>query len=244
MSIRRLLIDYDCLQDTRLGVIRNIDEDIVVHLVKNDDYWLRDNDNWEKLTGGRLTNEQFQEAYAARGGENTHLTLNASFETGIFPFIMHLLVEADIIQQNNLTAFNDELGLAINIWPYVLNFQQKQELIQITREKYGSELHVVVESHSPEQLTPEFMYGLYGGYLCYSYQDWVKLHYRDLALARMPDFNFIHPKLFEKDVEHLDIEQRKWELLRFRADWQSMMDFDYIDSKWFSLVRIDTNPPE
>ena len=66
--IRRILMSMDVLLDTRLGVMANINPAAATHLVLNRDYFDRDYDDWFTLTGGLVTKDQFDEAYANRGG--------------------------------------------------------------------------------------------------------------------------------------------------------------------------------
>uniref|UniRef100_A0AB39CD99 Uncharacterized protein n=1 Tax=Pseudomonas phage RVTF4 TaxID=3236931 RepID=A0AB39CD99_9VIRU len=242
--IRRIMISLDALLDTRLGVISNIDSDAAKHLVSSLTYWERNYDDWYKLTGGRVPNEVFQKAWAERGGENTRRTLDACFESGLSPFIYQCLAEADINMMSGMTPIEEEIGLAINIYPYDLSFQEKQELINIMQLKYGTELPVMVVSHSLEEMSPELLSSGYGMLVLYDFAEWFKIHHVAIVATLMSDFVVVHPKLFDRDPSELSLEQQKHEFLMFRLATQHNMDINYIDAGYFSLVnpRFSSNP--
>lgn len=235
--IRRILISLDALLDTRLGVIANINAEAAKNLVRSMDYWERHYDDWYKLTGGLVTNEQFRDAWLVRGGANTRKTLDACFETGLSPFLYQCLAEADINMASGMTPMDEEIGLAINVYPYDLSFGERRMIIDIMQEKYGSELPVMIVSHPIEEMTVELLSSGYGMLIIYDFAEWFKYHHVAIVGTLMSDFVVVHPKLFDRDPSELSIEQQKDEFLKFRLATQHNMDINYIDSGYFSLVN-------
>lgn len=235
--IRRILISLDALLDTRLGVIANLNSEAAKHLVRSDDYWHRHYDDWYKLTGGLVTNEQFREAWLARGGVNTRKTLDASFETGLAPFIYQCLAEADINMMSGMTPIDEEIGLAINVYPYDFTFAEKQMVIKIVQDKYGQELPVKIVSHSIDEMTVGLLDSDYGMLVLYDFAEWFEYHHVAIVGTLMSDFVVVHPRLFSVDPSELSMEERKNDLHRFRLATQHNMDINYIDSSYFSLVN-------
>lgn len=235
--IRRILISLDALLDTRLGVVSLLNQDAASHLVRTPDYWYRVYDDWYKLTGGLITNEQFREAWASRGGVNTQQTLTASFETGLAPFVYQLLVAADVNMLSGMTKEEDEIGLAINIAPYTFSLQEKQTLIEIMQAKYGRELSVTIVDHPIADLTVEVLSD-YGAMILYDFAEWFKIHHVAIVSVLMSDIAVIHPKLFDRDPSELTVEEMKHDFLRFRLATQHNLDINYIDTSYFSLVDI------
>ncbi|BEG72417.1 hypothetical protein [Pseudomonas phage PA1C] len=239
--IKRILIPLDVLLDTRLGVMSTINKEAAERLVSTKEYWLRENDDWTTLTGGLVTTEQFKEAYANRGGDNSADTINASILTGISPFLMRILAEDHVNRMDNMGNPEDEIGLTINIWPYTLPGEVIDDLENIIQEIYGEEMPVEVVSHPLEELTPKFLDALYAMYITYDFHEWMHTHYLALSKVQMPCFNFIGPKLFERDVSKLTIEEKKFELFKFRVERLIHMDFEFIDAKYFSMIRPGDN---
>lgn len=235
--IRRILISLDALLDTRLGVISRINPEAAKLLVTKPEYWERVYDDWFKLTEGMVTNEQFRDAWIERGGENTYDTYIASFETGLAPLIYQMLASADVNMLSGMTKLEDEIGLAINVYPYDFSFAERNELAQIFRDKYGSELNVSIVSHSLEELDVGLLAGSYGAMILYDFAEWFKIHHIAIVNSLMSDFAVIHPKLFDRDPSELTVEQQKSDMFRFRLATQHNMDINYIDTSYFSLME-------
>lgn len=231
------MVDLDSLLDTRLAVIRNINPEAAAFLMESDEYWLREHDDWGRLTEGRITNAEFKAAWATRGGENTADTLNASIETGLSPFILRLLAEANINARDNMAEVENEIGLAINIAPYVLNNDQREELEEIIHAKYGKELPVRIYDIPLEDLTCVRLDAVCDMLITYQFIDWMHLHYEELAKATMSDFNMIGPKMFERDPSELTVAQKQREFFMFRLTKLINMDIEWIDSMYFSMFR-------
>lgn len=242
--IRRILIGLDVLLDTRLGVLSNLNKAAASALVTNPNYWERDFDDWFTLTGGLVTNDQFREAYELRGGANTAKTLNESFETGMAPFLYKLLAEADINMMDGMTKHTDEIGLAINVAPYVLAPNERQELVRIIQEKYGMELNVKLVDYHIHELTVERLADEFGGMIIYEFAEWFKYHHVGIVGTLMSDFNVVHPKLFDRDPSELTMEERKHDFFRFRLVTQHNLDINYIDARYFSLINAKASPKQ
>jgi hypothetical protein len=60
-----VLMSLDCLLDTRLGTVLGMSKEAYDILLKTN-YFDRNTDDFEAATGGVITNEEFQKAYAAR----------------------------------------------------------------------------------------------------------------------------------------------------------------------------------
>lgn len=239
--IRRILISLDVLLDTRLGVISNMNPTAAKALVKNPDYWERDFDDWFKLTGGLIDNEEFKEAYKNRGGENSAATLNASFETGMAPFLYQLLAEADINAMDGMTRNSQEVGFAINVSPYVMTPAERATLVDIIQAKYGTELNVKLVDYTIPELTVATLADEFGGMIIYEFADWFRYHHVAIVSSLMSDFNVIHPKLFDRDPSELSLEEKKHDFFRFRLVTQHNMDINYIDARYFSLINIKSS---
>lgn len=239
--IRYMLIPLDCLLDTRLGVLSNLSKAAAHAVASNPTYWERDYNDWWTLSGGLVSNEAFNEAYAARGGANTAQTINASFETGIAPVLYRMLGDADINRLDGMTEEGNEIGIAINMYPFVFEPAVRLELIAIMQEKYGLDLHIKLVSHAMEDLTVPLLADQYGGMMIYDFPEWFKHHHEVILKSAMSDFNVIYPKLFDADPGELSIDDKKADLHRFRLITQYSMDFSYIDARYFSVVNVNSN---
>lgn len=238
MGIKRILTQLDAHLDTRLGTIARLSQDAARTLVSSPDYWTRENDFWFQMTGGLVTDDEFKEAYAQRGGKNTIATIEASVRSGITPFIIRLFADDHINRMNQMGDPNDEVGITVNYWPYELNSDMVEWLRDIMHELYGQTTVIELISVPMEEITPQFLNENFAAAIMYEFHEWIKMHAVELGKIRLNCFNFIGPKIFEADVSQLSIDAKKQVLTSFRREKLLHMDFEFIDAKYFSCLNV------
>lgn len=235
---RKILIDLDSILDTRLGTISRINPEAAKYIVQSQNYWYRDFDDWAKLTNNLITNEQFIKAYGERGGENTADTINSSIVSGIMIFISKLIA---IDESHRLDGLGDplsEIALEINVWPYELDLDTKDELVDCIRQWGGlSETQITITNTPLDQLTCSLLNDKYACAIMYDVNRWCKTHMYELANVCMSDFNMIGPKLFEIDPKDLTVEEKQEKFAAFRILRLANMDFEFIDAEYFSMFK-------
>lgn len=238
MGLKRILTPLDAHLDTRLGTIARINEEAAATLLESNDYWTRENDNWTLLTRGKITTEQFVEAYAARGGENTAATLQSSVRTNITPFLMRLLTDDQINKMNQMSEPDDSVSLVVNYWPYDLTSDGIESVRAIMHYFYGDMTEVEMVSIPMDELTPDYLNENFAACIMYEFAEWVKLHSVGLGKARMNCFNFVGPTIFEADVSRMTPEAKQYILDAFRFEKLIHMDFEWIDASYFSVINV------
>lgn len=236
MAIRKLLVTLDTFLDTRLGTIADHNTEAAEAILNNPEYILREHDDWSKLSGGLIDNETFDELYANRGGSNTIATLSASVVTGVIPLLLTLLSESNLAEIHNRTKGLSDLEICVDLHPYELDTDTKDELLNILKVYLGNETTITLTELGIEAASPSTLDVGYSGYISYDFNAWIKLHYLDLAKVRIPDFTFIGPKLFEKDVSELEPDIKRREVLRFKMEKMIYMNFEFVDTKCFSII--------
>lgn len=234
---KRILVDLDTLLDTRLATIARLDPEIAAEVISNPEYFSRDYDDWTFLTKGKITTEQFKKAYAERGGENTAATINAAFESGMSPLLLRIFSEHSLLERDGMIADGDSAALSVNVYPYVIDFETEELLIQIMRERYGPELDVEIVNDSLESLTPEIIKACFAAYISYHFWDWLPMHYAALHMTKIPFINVIGPILFEKDPKDLTAQEREREFTTMRLINTEYIDIQYVSCKYFSIFR-------
>lgn len=237
MSLKRILTPLDIHLDTRLGTIARINPKAAEVLLSSDEYWLRENDFWDRLTGGLVSNEEFTEAYNDRGGVNTKATLSASVRTGITPFILRLLTDDHINRLNQMGEITEEVSLTVNYWPYDLNSTEIEWLRDIMHELYSKTVTIEFVSIPMEELTPQLLNENFAACVMYEFPQWIKMHAVALGQIRLNCFNFISPLIFEQDVSAVSIEDKKATISAFRMQRLIHMDFEFIDARYFSVIN-------
>ncbi len=238
MGVKRILTPLDAHLDTRLGTIARLSQVAAERVISNPEYWTRENEAWEYFTQGLVTDEQFNEAYAERGGVNTHATLGASVRTSIAPFLLKLLTDDNINRLNQMGDPDDVVCLSVNYWPYNLSDNELEWLRDIMHEMYGQTTMIELISVSMEELSPGFLNENFAACVMYEFHEWIKMHAVALSDIRINCFNFIGPKIFEADVSQLSIDAKVQILNSFRMTKLLHMDFEFIDAKYFSVFNV------
>lgn len=240
MALKRIYIDLDTLLDTRLGVLNTINPEAAQRLMRSEDYWDRENDDWTKLTGGLVTTEQFNEAWQNRSGCSAEV-INGSILSNIQPFVMRILTEDLINRANQMGDEIDDVGITINVSPYMLSLDEKEDMRDIAEYLFGASTHYEIIDIPIEHVTVGLLADKFAAAITYNFLEWIRLHYEDLGRARLNCFNFIGPRIFEQDVSKMSIDEKKTVLDVFRLQYLMHMDFEFIDARHFSMFRPSIN---
>lgn len=233
-----ILIDMDCLLDTRLGTVATLSAEAANHLVGSDLYWVRENDEWEALTGGLVTNDAFRDAYAQRD----HHVLKKSVVSGIPSMLLRILTEHNVNLRDGLGT--KDLGIEINLWPYEFSDEERDTLEAILRGFTYRDLPITFCSRPHDTITPVILKERYAAWIMYDFQAWMKRHCFAVGKEACPDVTLIVPRLFEKDVSTLTKERKQEEIMDLKLWLAGYLNLEFVDSGCFSMMRLPTNPTE
>ncbi len=149
--IRRILLDIDALLDTRLGLLSQMNPDAASRLVQSNAYWERDYTDWERLTRGGVSNEEFEAAWVKRDIE----VARQSIMTGIIPVLMRIMAEYDQNMRDGVVK--DDLALEVNLYPYEFTDEEIEELTEILKGVFYQDLTITVCSRPLNELTPSVL---------------------------------------------------------------------------------------
>jgi hypothetical protein len=229
--IKKILIDLDTLLDTRLATLGALSTEALNYVVKHDAYWQREHTDWSVLTNGLVTNEQFAERYRNRDDA----ILRTSTMTAIMTVLLQILAEIDA---NAIDGMHEtDVGVEVNLAPYSPTHEEVEELQTILRMHYGQETIITFCNIPLKELTPAVLRERYSAVIMYGFHEWIVEHDVALMQARTPCFNFIGPKLFEKDPSRLTVEQKQEEFLRLKLFKLEFMDFEFVDARFMSMFR-------
>jgi hypothetical protein len=202
MLSQTFLIEFDACLDTRLGTLSRISQEGVMAVMRNG-YWRRDTDNFEELSGGLITNEQYKEMYAKRDVE----TLKASVVTRLFDLIGPMSKELMRRQAEQVEI--GEIIVKVNFYPYVLPDEDKQLILDLL----ATMMAIVTKfkhCYIPiDQLTPRTIDRLADIYIMYNYDEWFTLHHESFKTEHYPMMAVMVPKIMhnkEQLTEELKID--------------------------------------
>jgi hypothetical protein len=190
-----ILVELDCLFDTRLCTLVSMGED-TLNKSFNDKYHTRLIDRFNGID-----NELYSNNYSNRNKD----ILKHAYITPI----------GDLLKEHSLrthkliltTPFHNKAKVIINIYPYVLDEEEINSLIQgvITITDGLSDVEVVNKSY--EDLTPSYVKKL-DMIILYNYDIWLETNSINKALTKVtcPDVELLGPAIFFKQIEDKTIK--------------------------------------
>ncbi|MNX97822.1 hypothetical protein D3C86_1302030 [compost metagenome] len=175
-----------------MGTLLKLDVDVLKH-IDVVQYRNRSRDDFEALTGGRVTNEQFDKAYAER--DNT--TLSKSLITGIIPIIMKYL---ESIQERYMRKIDiTSVRIDLNTFPYFVPGPTLQDLRSVLAALLPSYVEIGVVRLDSSMLTPEFIDKHYNGWALYDFNEWLTIHHERLLAKPINGVSTIIPRIHKRD---------------------------------------------
>ena len=234
---QRILVELDALLDTRLATIARIHSESAVQLLTDDRYYERVIDDFEPMVG--VTKEAFRLAYAERNVE----TLANSRLTNI-PMILNDLI-ARMERESTTTPFVESLEVHVNVWPYEMSNEERDELAMAVMAFAGIQTLVHTVSFRPEVLTPVFVKSRYTGLILYNFREWMRHHLEAFKKHVMPRVTVLAPALFYDEVpkrEDIAGEDMREDLNPFTLSEIAMVEMfnlSLLKAEFFSLLRLD-----
>lgn len=183
----RLLLDLDALFDSRFGTLLKLDRD-AAHLAVRNGYQIRDWDNMEALTEGKITNDQFDKAYAARNRE----TLQKSIITGI-PHVLVMYINQ--LQDRFLRRVNvSTITITLNTFPYQLPGPDIQAMVEALGVIIPEHVKINAVRVNLQKLDPDNLKASFDAWCTYDFDAWLKIHQEALLFKRANSVTVILPQ--------------------------------------------------
>jgi hypothetical protein len=185
---QHILCEIDALIDTRLPSIARVNPDAAAKMV-NDYYWLRLSDDFEKYTGGLVTNEAYKAQYAKRdvdtlrGGLGTEMCLSL---TSIF---------ANLCDQRINTPLVTDVKLTINFYPYILAEEEIEAFLTSIAVFTNNEVKLGHVWLSPDEITPAFLDADYSAYILYDFNNWMRFQEQRFIDKVIPSITVFAPAI-------------------------------------------------
>lgn len=190
MSKQRALIDINMLLDTRDGVIRQIDSKIADALVGSNVYRKRHHDNFDLLTNGQVSREQYQEMYNAFDAD----TLGASKMTDFVYHFRQDMVEAANRMERGVGI--TDISVDINLYPYNNLMPEEITILRRSIRRYiPSTIPVNMINVPWSEITPSIVNRSYEMMAIYNHEDWLIPNQKLLIEQRLPTTVLLTPTI-------------------------------------------------
>lgn len=183
------LIDIAMLIDTRYGTLLQIDPEAAVEIVKDEWYLTRDTDDFEKVSGGKLTNAAYKELYAKHDVKSLVYGVMTDFVVNLRTDIKQGIGDIERIHSDVV------FSLEVNTFPFDL-LPQETEVIKVAIERLlpvSAEVKMVYIDW--RDLTPPILTSRYEMMAIYNYEDWLSHHVDGLSQHPITDFCLITPRI-------------------------------------------------
>lgn len=234
---QRILVELDALLDTRLATIARIHSESAVQLLTDERYYDRVIDDFEPMVG--VTKTAFRSAYKDRDVE----LLSQSRPTNI-PMILNDLIKR-MERESTTTPFVESLEVHVNIWPYELTAEERDEMALAVMAYAGIQTLVYVVSLRPEALTPAFIKQRYSGMILYNFRDWIEHHLEAFKKIVMPRVTVLAPALFydqvpkREDIAGDDMKENLDAFALSEIAMVEMFSLNLLKAEHYSLLRLD-----
>jgi hypothetical protein len=227
--IETMMIELDCLLDTRFGTISKMGEDHLERIF-TPAYLERDEDRFEGIDP-----QQFKEMYNARDEE----TLQRSVITAFVPRLKNLtqfLSESAIARPE----YNG-IKVAVNVYPYRLSESVLGEIRQCVSAWCGGFVPVELINIAPENLSPRFVKETFGVMMMYDYGQWFGKNKQAFNETLCLETHLIAPALYfnEKPDEKTlkDMIRNGFHPFQGAQMYGSqLIGLELVDVKYFSVV--------
>jgi hypothetical protein len=163
-----MLIELDCLLDTRLATIRRLSKEAAVQVLQNG-YHTRQADWFADV----VDMDQYTRLYKARDIE----TLKLAQPTEGFRFVREMvkLFRENAVETNS--PYSGKIKIVVNTYPYQLNAEMSEVIGRALAVKFKAMAPVELVHLSPAELTPALVRARFCMLMLYEYDPWMSLHY-------------------------------------------------------------------
>lgn len=207
-------IDLDCLLDTRIGVIAQVNPKKAEAILNSETYHNRVRDEFDGISY-----DDFRKLWSQRNAE----TLKLSVLTNIIP-LLTAIAQAHI-QSCHEKNERFEMELVINTYPYELDTETSTEIAAAFQEKLNNIITVRSERISIGFLTPKYCRENFGVMIIYDLEPWVESQMKNFETQQMPKVTVFSPALYCKPPSSEDAAE-----------------FDRLKTKPFAVIEYSFAP--
>lgn len=180
-----ILVELDCLLDTRLGTIARIDPQLAAQLLIDNKWHTRRSDHVDGLDMNR-----YHALYSQRDAE----TLRHSVVTGLFARLRNDLVR--LVETGQAEAQSGGIRLMVNLYPYQISEEVKTQLVEIFAAETLASATIELVDYSVEQLTAEFCKRTFQAMFMYDYNAWLNAHASEFQACQLPQVALVSPEIY------------------------------------------------
>lgn len=235
-EIKRILISLDDITDTRLGLVKTLNEEAFEHILSKDvmNYITRVNDDYCAEALG-WPKEMWREAYNNRNID----VLRNSVVNHIPNVITNIILE--YLGSNEEAIGSIVFEMEVNTYPYQLTEEEKKDFLDVLTEMFPIIEKISLVEVDINNLSPTMIKGKYFIVGVYDFYNWTTTHAEELKKIIMPLVTIIAPRFVKDDFGYLN--KKLDELSSHEKAILQMDPFKLIETTLAHKFRLMFAPP-
>jgi len=181
-----LLVDLDCIWDTRIPILNRIDRQSSDTILKENTYHTRISDLFSDLVPD-FDNSSFLKAYMERTVED--------IKGQVLPTNMLVQIQDHIyscVSTRDKSPVKQYVNITVNLYPYKFSDAEKEVILSAMQDSFKGAESVNIVSIPQQFLNPKSV-SQYTQYITYEVDEWLSMHGEELKENKMPRFMLSGP---------------------------------------------------
>lgn len=196
-----ILINLDCLLDTRQGTLLTINPEVAYEITSKEDYHARESDEFASEQYGALSTELFEQVKE----KFKHEIIFKSLKTKMYLFLQELI--DGYVKLALTTPHVSTITLEVNLFPYQFTDTQVEYLMKALIAHLGNAAAISIVNFDIKQMPLKAIAEKYESVIMYNPVDWLNYRHNELKVGTMKDLTLYIPKM--NAVRALTDKERK-----------------------------------
>lgn len=196
-----ILINLDCLLDTRQGTLLTINPEVAYEITSKEDYHARESDEFTSEQYGALSTELFEQVKE----KFKHEIIFKSLKTKMYLFLQELI--DGYVKLALTTPHVSTITLEVNLYPYQFTDTQVEYLMKALIVHLGNAAAISIVNFDIKQMPLKAIAEKYESVIMYNPVDWLNYRHNELKVGTMKDLTLYIPRM--NTVRALTDKERK-----------------------------------
>lgn len=196
-----ILINLDCLLDTRQGTLLTINPEVAYEITSKEDYHARESDEFVSEQYGALSTELFEQVKE----KFKHEIIFKSLKTKMYLFLQELI--DGYVKLALTTPHVSTITLEVNLFPYQFTDMQVEYLMKALIVHLGNAAAISIVNFDIKQMPLKAIAEKYESVIMYNPVEWLNQRHNELKVGTMKDLTLYIPKM--NAVRALTDKERK-----------------------------------
>lgn len=196
-----ILINLDCLLDTRQGTLLTISPEVAYEITSKEDYHARESDEFVSEQYGTLSTELFEQVKE----KFKHEIIFKSLKTKMYLFLQELI--DGYVKLALTTPHVSTITLEVNLYPYQFTDTQVEYLMKALIAHLGNAAAISIVNFDIKQMPLKAIAEKYESVIMYNPVEWLNQRHNELKVGTMKDLTLYIPRM--NTVRALTDKERK-----------------------------------